>query len=94
MPPRKPPVLMAGGLTGRVYVATRYVETPGVGIVAHIKHDVTDQFLQLVRTLPVTDAMVDAFGNAWEDTPEGEPGARRRAGLRAALAAATVGLLA
>jgi thiazole synthase ThiGH ThiG subunit len=34
----------------------------------------------------VTDAMVEAFGRAWEATPAGEPGARRRAGLAAALA--------
>lgn len=34
----------------------------------------------------VTDEMVEAFGVAWEATPASEPGARRRAGLAAALA--------
>lgn len=33
----------------------------------------------------VTDEMVEAFGDAWEKTPAGEPGARRRAGLVAAM---------
>jgi hypothetical protein len=33
----------------------------------------------------ITDEMVEAFGRAWHATPAGEPGARRRAGLAAAL---------
>lgn len=33
----------------------------------------------------VTQEMVDAFQTAWASTPQGEPGARTRAGLDAAL---------
>lgn len=50
----------------------------------------TDYGLVLADRFPpaagVTDEMVVAFGRAWKGTPEGEPGARRRAGLEAALA--------
>lgn len=38
----------------------------------------------------ITDAMVEAFGQAWMDTEPGEPGARRRAGLKAALAVSPI----
>lgn len=37
----------------------------------------------------ITDAMVEAFGEAWHATPEGEPGDRRRAALSACLGAWT-----
>jgi hypothetical protein len=54
-PPRKPPRLLYSELTGTVYVITRYTERPhptkkGRGIVvASVKHDVTADFLDVVR---------------------------------------------
>jgi hypothetical protein len=36
--------------------------------------------------IEVTQEMVDAYGKAWASTPEGQPGDRTRAGLKAALA--------
>lgn len=40
--------------------------------------------------IQVTDEMIEAFGVAWESTPAGESGARRRAGLAAALTLANI----
>lgn len=38
--------------------------------------------------LSVTKEMVEAFGKAWEETPAGKPGDRRRAGIAAVLTVA------
>jgi hypothetical protein len=49
-PAKQPPLLLRGGLSGRVYVVTRYkVLDPERGrIEAITKYDVTDQFNALV----------------------------------------------
>lgn len=48
MSARKPPLLLRGGLTGRVYVVTAYTDHGDGRITAHTKHDVTDQYDALV----------------------------------------------
>lgn len=44
---RKPPLLLRGGLTGRVYVVTAYTDHGEGRITARTKHDVTDQYKTL-----------------------------------------------
>lgn len=44
MSARKPPLLLRGGLTGRVYVVTSYTDHGDGRFTAHTKHDVTDQY--------------------------------------------------
>lgn len=44
MSARKPPLLLRGGLTGRVYVVTSYTDHGDGRITAHTKHDVTEQY--------------------------------------------------
>jgi hypothetical protein len=40
----KPPLLMVGGLTGRIYITTSYKVTSDGDVISNIKYDVTDQF--------------------------------------------------
>ena len=42
--PAKPPRLLRGGLTGRIYVTTSYVQKRNGLIVSNIKFDVTKDF--------------------------------------------------
>jgi hypothetical protein len=42
------PRLMCGGLTGRVYVVTRYTEEPDGTLTASAKYDVTEDFKRVV----------------------------------------------
>lgn len=41
---KNPPILMAGGLTDRVFIATRYTDKGDGTFVVHEKWDVTDEF--------------------------------------------------
>ena len=40
----KPPRLMVGGLTGRIYITTSYKVQPGGAVISNTKYDVTDEF--------------------------------------------------
>ena len=55
-PPRsKPPPLLYSGLTGRVFIATRYnvrrTEDGRDQITTHEKYDVTEDFLRIARQM-------------------------------------------
>jgi hypothetical protein len=41
------PILAESGLTGRVYIVTAYTMTGSGNVIAHTKHDVTEQFEQI-----------------------------------------------
>lgn len=59
MPRKQPPVLMRSGLTGSVWIVTRYREDAAGPYEALEKYDVTDQFdaiLEEVRTEQIDDA--------------------------------------
>ena len=43
----KPPKLVLGPLTGRIYIATRYTERANGVIESHEKYDVTNDFMNL-----------------------------------------------
>lgn len=48
------------GLMGRTYVVTRYTEQADGVIVAHTKHDVTDDFFHVLERLGWIDALIAA----------------------------------
>lgn len=69
----KTPRLLRGGLTGRIYIVTRYTETPDGTVIADEKHDVTDQFDDII-----TEAQAQALEAAADDWNRLDPDAWRR----------------
>jgi hypothetical protein len=55
---RLPPILGHSALTGRVWIVTRYTVAPDGTVIAHTKHDVTEQFDRIaeLRAAARTDA--------------------------------------
>lgn len=56
MSARKPPLLLRGGLTGRVYIVTAYTDHGDGRIEARTKYDVTDQYNALAYEASGTTA--------------------------------------
>jgi hypothetical protein len=52
------PRLVKGGLTDRIYVATRYAERENGVIVAQTKYDVTDDFYGVLERLGYMDDLI------------------------------------
>ena len=54
-PRRTPPLLLYGGLSGRVFIATRYsarrLKDGRDQITTHEKYDVTEDFLRIARQM-------------------------------------------
>lgn len=64
MSARKPPLLLRGGLTGRVYVVTSYTEEGEGRYIARTKFDVTDQYNALRAEDEISTTSAPASGGA------------------------------
>lgn len=68
---KQPPRLMCGGLSGRIYVVTKYKELPDGGLEAIDKFDVTEDFDRLCTPLPPDPLQEDGFQVAVTDWEHG-----------------------